>query len=75
MRRDLIRDLAEERLANALGYIAHYQEGDDMESLREVAVTALEEWAKARMGDQALLSAEASKGTEAGGQHPEERGP
>lgn len=48
MDRSLIRDMAEERAINALSYIAHYQEGDDMEALRDVAATALDEWAEAR---------------------------
>lgn len=56
MDRTLIRDLAEERAINALSYIAHYQEGDDMETLRDVAKTALDEWAKARITGESLPS-------------------
>lgn len=49
MNRTMIRDLAEERLYNALGYIAHFQEGDTLEDLRDVAITALEQWEEARV--------------------------
>jgi hypothetical protein len=72
--RPLIRDLAEERLYNALGYIKHFQEGDTMETLREVAGTAMEEWARARIGSEPLLSDAASKGSQARSAPPSEAG-